>query len=181
MHPSTVEAIQPLLDQLSEVVDQQLAAPELQHALAKLSQTSGKGLTVSVNVTVEVFDEARGHPLPLLTTGISSDSGKEPHRTWDDSSLQRYVVEAGIQAIPHDRCPKCWGVWDFKFQHPTCENCAATLGEDCKVLLDSDECPWCQQGKVTVAIPRCKQCGFVVDPRMAVWGQLTKSTESFQV
>jgi hypothetical protein len=170
MDPSTVDAIQPLLDQVDNLVDHQLDAPELLQVLASLSQTIGKGLTVSINVTVEVFDEAKDHPLPLLTTGLSSDSGKEPHRTWGDSSLQRYVVEAGIQVVPHDRCPKCWGVWDFKFQHPTCENCGATLGEDCKVLLDSDECPWCQEGQVTVAKPQCKQCGFVVDPRTAAWG-----------
>jgi hypothetical protein len=170
MDPSTVDAIQPLLDQVDNLVDQQLDAPELLQVLASLSQTIGKGLTVSINVTVEVFDEAKDEPLPLLRTGISSTSGQEPHRTWNDSSLQRYVVEAGIQVVPHDRCPKCWGVWDFKFQHPTCEHCGATLGEDCKVLLDSDECPWCQEGKVTVVKPRCNQCGFVVDPRTAAWG-----------
>jgi hypothetical protein len=117
-----------------------------------------------------VFEETREQALPLLTTGLSTESGKKPHRIWGDSTPQRYVVDGGIQVVPHDRCPKCWDAWDFKFQHHTCPNCGATLGKDCKVLLDSDECPWCQEGKLAVAQPRCDNCGFVVDPRIAVWG-----------
>jgi len=101
---------------------------------------------------------------------MSVDFGKEPRCIWGDSTPQRYVVEDGIQVVPHDRCPTCWELWDFKLQNPTCSHCGTTLGENCKVLLDTDECPWCQEGKVTVAKPRCEQCGFVVDPRIAVWG-----------
>jgi hypothetical protein len=170
MDPSNFEAIQPLLDTIAKIADRQLAAPELQRVLANLSHAIGNGYSVSLNFTIDVFDETRKQALPLLTTGLSTDSGKEPHRIWSDSTPQRYVVEQGIQMVPHDRCPKCWDVWDFKFQHPTCSNCGATLGEDCKVLLDSDECPWCEEGKVTLAKPRCDKCGFVVDPRIAVWG-----------
>src|SRR5271157_3847518 len=103
-------------------------------------------------------------------TGISADFGEEPHRISGDSTPQRYVVEEGIQVVPHDRCPRCWEVWDFKFQNPTCSHCGAALGTDCKVLLDKDKCPWCQEGKVTVAEPRCDKCGFVVDPQVTVWG-----------
>ena len=45
-----------------------------------------------------------------------------------------------------------------------------TLGKNCKLLLDSDECPNCQKGKVTVEKPRCDECGFVVDRLTAAWG-----------
>lgn len=170
MEPSTFDALQPLLDKLAESAEQHLGTPELFQVLSDLSRILGKGLTVSVNFTVDVFDETKERSLPLLTTGVAADAGKEPHRIWGDSTPQRYVVAEGIQVVPHDRCPRCWEVWDFKLQNPTCSHCRATLGENCKVLLDTDECPWCQQGRVTVAKPRCDHCGFVVDARIAVWG-----------
>jgi hypothetical protein len=170
MDPATFQALQPLLDKVAQIAERQLGAPDLIRAFSGLSQAVGTGLTVSINMTVDVFDEAHERALPLLTTGLSVDYGREPHRTWGDSSPQRYVVDEGIQVVPHDRCPKCWEVWDFKLQNPTCSHCGATLGENCKLLLDTDECPWCQEGKVTVSQPRCNQCGFVVDPRFAVWG-----------
>jgi hypothetical protein len=117
-----------------------------------------------------VFDQEQERSLPLLNTGLATNEGKEPYRTWGDSSPERYVVDAGIQVVPHDRCPKCWKEWDFKFQHPSCPHCGTTLGQNCKILLDTDQCPHCQEGKVTVAKPRCDKCGFVVDPRTVVWG-----------
>jgi hypothetical protein len=162
MDPASFNAIQPLLDKIAENAEQQLGTPELRLVLSNLSQILGKELTVSFNFTVDVFDEAKERSLSLLTTGVSADAGKEPYRTWGDSTPQRYVVAEGIQVVPHDRCPGCWEVWDFKLQNPTCCHCGATLGENCN--------PWCQQGKVTVAKPRCDQCGLVVDPRIAVWG-----------
>jgi len=170
MDPETFDAVQPHLDKVAEIAERQLGAPEILQVLSDLSQILGKGFAVSVNFTVDVFDEAKERSLPLLTTGLSADVGKEPYRVWGDSTPQRYVVEEGIQVVPHDHCPKCWEDWDFKFQNPTCSHCGATLGEYCKVLLDSDECPWCQEGKVTVANSKSDQCGFVVDPKIAVWG-----------
>jgi uncharacterized protein (DUF983 family) len=117
-----------------------------------------------------VFDEKRECLLPLLTTGLSAIFGKEPYRTCDDSTLQRYVVEDGIKVVPHDRCPQCWQMWDFKLTNSSCEHCGTTMGDKCKLLLDTDECPWCHEGKVTMAEPRCDECGYEVDRQKVVWG-----------
>lgn len=170
MDPTTFKTIQPLLDRIAEIVDKQLGTSGLLQALSDLSRALGDQLAVSINVTVDVFDEAKEEALPLLTTGLSTDANRQLYRTWGDSSPQRYVAADGIRVVPHDRCPKCWGVWDFKFQNRSCAHCGTTLGRDCKILLDTDECPWCQEGKVTMARPRCDKCGFVVDQSIATWG-----------
>jgi ribosomal protein L37E len=170
MDPAVFTSIEVLLDQMAEIANQQLGRPEIHRVLAQLTNILGKRYTVSLNLTVDVCDSEHERSLPLLSTGVSATVGKEPYRTWGDSTPQRYVLDEGIQVVPHDRCPKCWEVWDFKLQNPTCSHCGATLGEGCKLLLDTDECPWCQEGQVTVAKPRCDQCGFEVDPRLVVWG-----------
>jgi hypothetical protein len=166
----TFNAIQPLLDQISEIAEKQLESKELRRLLAEIGKLVGKRKTASVNIVVDVYDEDRECSLPLLTTGLSAFPGHEPSRTWGDSTPQRYIVEGGIAVVPHDRCPKCWEVWDFKLQDSTCPHCGITMGDKCKLLLDTDECPWCNEGKVTVAKPRCDKCGYEVDRQKVVWG-----------
>jgi len=168
--PETFNAIQPLLDKIAELVEKQLDSEELRRLFAELGNLVGKRRIASMNIVVDVFDEDRECSLPMLTTGLSAFPGKEPSRTWGDSSPQRYVVEDGIKVVPHDCCPHCWQGWDFKLQNPSCPHCGITLGGACKVLLDTDECPWCNEGKVTVAKPRCDKCGFEVDRQKVVWG-----------
>jgi len=170
MDSEQFSAIQPLLDKIAEIIDEQLASKELRDLVGELGSVVDKRQIASLTIGVEVFDENRECSLPLLSTGLSAFPGKEPSRTWGDSSPQRYVVEEGIQVVPHDRCPRCWQVWDFKLQNPTCPHCGTTMGETCKLLLDSDECPWCNEGTVTAARPRCDKCGYVVDRKQVVWG-----------
>lgn len=170
MDPTVFNRLDPVLDQMADVADQQLGTAELRRILAGLSAILGKRYTVSVKLTVDVFDQEQERSLPLLTTGLASCEGAEPYRAWGDSSPQRYVVNDGIQVVPHDRCPNCWKEWDFKLQNQTCSHCGTALGENCKILLDTDECPHCEEGKVTVAKPRCDTCGFVVDPNIVAWG-----------
>ena len=170
MDPAMFESVEPLLDKIAEVADRQLGMAELKRLLEELSLALGKAYTVSINLTVDVFDQGRERSLPLLNIGVATSEGQEPYHTCGDSSPQRYIVDEGIRVVPHDRCPRCWKEWDFKFQHPTCPHCDTTLGKNCKVLLDTDECPRCQEGKVNVSNPRCDRCGFVVDRDTVIWG-----------
>jgi len=170
VNPETFNAAQPLLDEIAELAETQLASEELRRLMAELGKVVGKGRIASVNIVVDVFDEDQECSLPLLTTGLTAFPGKEPSRTWGDSTPQRYVVEDGIKVVPHDRCPQCWQVWDFKLQNSTCQHCGITMGEKCKLLLDTDECPWCNEGKVTVAKPKCDKCGHEIDRQKVVWG-----------
>ena len=173
MNPSQFEAANPYLDAIGDRLDQVLMSPELhqvREALAALSKRVGERYGVTLTCLVEVFDRERERTLPLLSTGLSTSDGAEPYAFAGDSTPQRYVVEGEIQVVPHDRCPKCWGLWDFKWEHRQCPECDAELGQDCKVLLDSDVCPHCEEGRVTASDPKCSKCGFEVDPALVSWG-----------
>lgn len=161
------------LEKLAEIIEQLLASESnrgLKDALVALSRALGARYSVDLDVVVHVYDDQRERTLPLLTTGLSTAAEEEPYRTWSDCSPQRYVTDGEIQVVPHDRCPRCWDVWDFKFKNRVCSNCGAALGENVKVLIDNDVCPHCEEGTVSASSPRCEKCGFVVDPKLVAWG-----------
>ncbi len=170
MEAETFNAIKPLLDRIAELAEKQLESQDLRRLICELGSLVRKGQIASVNIVVDVFDEDKECSLPLLTTGLSVIPGKEPFTTCGDSCPQRYVICDGIKIVPNDRCPQCWQVWDFKLQNTSCSHCGITMGEQCKLLLDTDECPWCNEGKVTVKKPKCDKCGYEVDRQKVVWG-----------
>lgn len=170
MDAKAFNAVQPLLDKIAEIAGNHLETEAFRRIVADLANVVGGNKVASVSLVVEVFDEESQNSLPLLTTGLSAYPGKEAFRTWGDSTPQRYVVEDGIRVVPHDRCPNCWRVWDFKLQGTSCNSCGLALGDKCKLLLDTDECPWCNEGKVTVAEPKCDKCGHEVDRQKVIWG-----------
>ena len=173
MDASTFEIADKFTDDIAEAVDEFLGSPEsekLRNLLMQMGKALGNRYSVTFDFRVEVFDGEKERNLPLLSMGLSAMEGREPFSVTGDSSPHRYVVEGEIQVVPHDRCPKCWGEWDFKFKFPTCEQCGASMGKEVKLLLDSDECPFCGDGTVTVSKPVCDKCGFEVDPATVVWG-----------
>jgi len=173
MDKETFKTTEVHLDKIAEIVDDAFDSGRLlalQRELAELSTALGKRYSVSANITVDVFDQEQERTLPLLNTGVSAFAGQPPFRTWNDSTPQRYVVDGEIQVVPHDRCPKCWDSWDFKFENRSCPHCGTTLGENCKVLLDTDTCPNCEQGTVSMTKPTCDKCGFELDTSVVIWG-----------
>jgi hypothetical protein len=142
----------------------------LRTALALLSGEVGSRYSVNLNVAVEIFDEKRPHPLPLLNIGLSTSGGKLPYKTFEDATRHKYVVDGDIQVVPHDHCPRCYGLWDYKLHTPSCPGCRATMGRDVKFLLDTDVCPFCEEGKVSMTNPICGKCGHRIDPEQVVWG-----------
>ena len=138
--------------------------------LQKLSAELSDHYELLLKVEFQVFDTERTATLPLVSEAISVSSGQEPLLASADSTIHRYVVEGAIRQVPHDYCPKCWGQWDFKLLHQECPNCGCKLGKEVKILLDSDVCPHCENGKVSTSKPKCKECGFEVDPDLVVWG-----------
>jgi hypothetical protein len=173
MEPGAFGATEPHLDQVADCLDAALRSPDLsgvRDALAALGKSLGERYSVTLTCLVEVFDREQERSLPLLTTGLSTSGGADPFVVSGDSTPHRYVVDGEIRVVPHDHCPKCWGHWDFKWQHRHCPQCDAELGRNCKVLLDSDVCPHCEASRVTASAPGCSACGFVVDPALVVWG-----------
>ncbi len=173
MDRSTYESADPIVDEIAVTVDELLDSDQfsaVRLALARLSEMVGARYSVNLNVCVDVFDAERSGALPLLNVGVSTTKGKPPYKTYGDSTPQKYVVSGEIQIVPHDRCPKCYGLWDFKFKHSTCSECGATMGREVKLLLDTDVCPWCEEGKVSLSAPVCDKCGHQIDPSVVVWG-----------
>ncbi len=155
MDRSTFESADPILDDMGAILDELLDSDQfsaIRLALARLSEVVGSRYSVNLNVSVEVFDPERPHALPLLTTGLSASKGKTPYKIYGDSTPQKYVVNGEMQVVPHDRCPKCYGLWDYKFKNLTCSECGATMGQEVKLLLDTDVCPWCEEGKISLAL-----------------------------
>jgi hypothetical protein len=173
MDRATFESVEPILDEIAAIVDRALDSDQLTDlrlALSRLSEVVGHRHSINLTLCVDVFEAERPNPLPLLTTGLSTSEGKPPYKTYGDSTPQRYVVDGEIQVVPHDRCPRCYGEWDFKLTHPSCPGCGLALGRDVKLLLDTDLCPFCEEGKVSVAVPACGKCGQQIDPGWVAWG-----------
>jgi hypothetical protein len=173
MDQSSFESADPILDDMSAKLVELLDSDQfsaLRSALAVLSAEVGSRYSVNLNVEVEIFDQKRPHPLPLLSIGLSTSDGKPPYKTFADSTPHKYVVDGDIQVVPHDRCPKCYGVWDFKLQNPTCPACRAAMGREVKFLLDTDTCPFCEDGTVSMTNPICGKCGHRIDPDQVLWG-----------
>jgi hypothetical protein len=173
MDRSTFESADLIPDEMSTTLDELLDSHQfsaLRLFLARLSETVGPRYSVNLTVCVDVFDEQKPHALPLLTTGLSTSKGEPPYKIYGDSTPQKYVIDGDVQVVPHDRCPQCYGLWDFKLIHPSCSGCSATLGREVKLLLDNDVCPFCEEGKVSVTVPVCDKCGQRIDPGIVVWG-----------
>jgi hypothetical protein len=162
--------IDPILDDVAEIVQNQFQSEELRKALKTIGDIVGKGRMASLRITLDVFDEKKECALTYLAMGLSSDINGEPFETWDDASPQRYVTKDGIVYVPFDRCPRCWFDWDKKLEDTSCEHCGLSMGDDCKLLLDDDRCPWCGEGRVTALNPYCSKCNVLVDTKHVVWG-----------
>lgn len=172
MTPEQSKTIDPLLDTIADQLGEWIesnASAEIRQTLAKLSEQLD-GLSISLDMTIGVFDPEREGTLPLLQTGLSSVEGKPPYQTYADSTPMRYLANGEMTVVPHDRCPCCWAAWDFKDLHPTCPGCAARLGYEVKFLIDSNVCPHCEKGMVTPANPKCNECDFEVNPENVAWG-----------
>jgi hypothetical protein len=173
MDRSTFESADLIIDEIADKLDELLDSDHfaaIRLLLARLSEKVGPRYSANLNVTVDVFDAERSNALPLLNVGLSTSNGETPYKTCGDSTPQKYVVDGEIQVVPHDRCPKCYGRWDFKLKHPSCSECGATVGREVKLLLDTDVCPLCEEGKVSRTRPVCDKCGQPIDPGTVVWG-----------
>ena len=173
MKATECELLKPIIEAADETwqnVLQSSALDELKTVLKKTSAKLPKNISLSLSWGLHVTDDEREESIQLLNLGLSAFSDQKMIETSGDSTIHRYIVGGEICQVPHDYCPRCWSIWDFKFRNPVCGNCEATLGTQVKLLLDSDVCPSCEQGKVTRKVPKCDECGFEIDSEKVVWG-----------
>jgi ribosomal protein S27AE len=164
----------PVEDAALAIADKVLEDGKLLEAIKAAMLTAAKGLpeTYSVDFKLEltVFDSDRERALPIMRHGLTCGNVGKPYRAYGDSSEQRYWVKGELCKVPHDHCPNCWGLWDFKFKNRECADCGFMMGRDVKELLDDDQCPHCNEGKVTRLKPVCTKCGQSVDLNDIWWG-----------
>ena len=173
MDKETFETIDPILDDIAGVANKLLksaATDKLRSLLTNLNSTLGSRYLVSIHLNVTVFDTEKERCLPVLQTGFTGFDRDKPCRAIRGASPQHYIVDGELLIVPHDRCPRCWGKWDSKLQHPSCSHCGASLGKEVKLLLDRDVCPSCEEGNVSVFHPRCGKCGAEVELGQVTWG-----------
>lgn len=171
MTPEEFQQTETKLDSIAEHFSDWLeadASQDLKQLLSELSKQLGVSINLELNVTA--FDETRKNQLPLIQTGLTTRDGADPYQFWSDSTPMRYVAQGEMTVVPHDRCPVCWSAWDFKNLHPTCETCGSRMGDEVQLLIDSDQCPSCEQGTVTPYQTKCDRCGFEINPDHVNWG-----------
>ena len=173
MDKETFETIDPILDEIAEVANELLesaATEKLRCLLTELNNTLGSRYLVSIHLNVTVFDTEKERCLPVLQSGFTGFDRDKPCRAIGGSPPQHYIVDGEMLVVPHDRCPRCWAKWDFKLQNPTCSHCGVSMGKEVKVLLDTNVCPNCEEGGVSVSFPRCGKCGYEVELSQVTWG-----------
>ena len=147
MNDSLWRQLDPLANRADSAVERFLNSPhahELKAILKEVAEAMPTDCSVSLDITLNVFEPERGNPLPLLTTGLATSGPNEPYVTHGDSTPCRYVVDGEICELPHDRCPHCWAEWGFKIGHPLepegtypCPNCGYEMGKIKMVAPDS--------------------------------------------
>jgi hypothetical protein len=120
MEADKFSQIDPILDDITEIIQDQFESEELRQAIKTISKIVGKGRIACFKVVLEVFDEQKETALPYLAMGLISDDSGEPYASCDDAALKRYVTNDGIVVVPHDRCPSCWEAWDNKLEDTLC-------------------------------------------------------------
>jgi len=175
VNPDTFNTISPYLEDMAMILEEMLQedtdnAKRLRYSLTEISKALGPDFPVDLNVIVQALSSPDLRALPLVQIGLTSNNGDTPSGHSADCTPQRYIVDGEIQVVPRDRCPKCWEDWMNKFEYPICEHCETRLGKDCKVLLDSDLCPFCEEGHVSMQNPVCDDCGYEVNLTMVTWG-----------
>ena len=172
MKAESAKRLDTIVDRLADECDALLeseATAKVRKVLQELSAAVPE-LAVEFVVSLRLVDDTHEEPLRLLTTGYSTSKGDEPYLCHGDSTAGRYVVNGEICQVPHDQCPNCWSLWDFKMKGTTCPSCGFVLGREIKLLLDSDVCPNCEEGRVTLQNPTCTKCDFVADDSLVTWG-----------
>lgn len=173
MDPAVFKIADARMDEIAEHLDSALQSDQfakVRQMLRDLTLKLRPRYAAELSVVVMIADQVRESSVPLLQTGFSTTDEGALYRTWDDQSAQRYVVDGHIQVVPANHCPKCWGDWASKFDNRTCETCGLKLGKDCMILLDSDLCPNCEKGSVSMAAPDCDNCGYKIDTSVVAWG-----------
>jgi hypothetical protein len=146
LDPQTFDAIDPSLDKIAELADKQLASEELRRLIVEIGNLVGERRIASVNLVV---DQDRPVNIVAPRWAINASS------FWTLINAHVHHVEKKLRSPQVHRGSRI-----------------REVAVDFSLFCDADSLfpSWCNEGKVTVAKPKCDKCGFEVDPRKVVWG-----------
>jgi Zn-finger nucleic acid-binding protein len=166
-----VDKLADTIDEEIKKLDKKSAFAEIEKQMNVLASQLPEKYSISLHFLLDVFDSSREKSLTIHDTGLAAFAKNEVYRVnLSGSTPHTYVVNGNINRVPHDNCPSCWGVWESKLTETTCPTCGITMGNEIKLVLDTDVCPFCENGNVTRNNPKCPECGFVVDGKKVYWG-----------
>ena len=143
---------------------------KVEEKLKEISASLPKGYSITVNFSVEVFDENRDKSLKTTDAGITCLEGDHPYLSTSESTPAKYIVDGEIQKVPHDHCPNCWSRWSFKSRVKECRECGYRMGREIKLLVDNNICPHCENSAISLHHPQCEKCGYLADQNIVSWG-----------
>lgn len=158
-----------LLDEIRNLLEQG-KLPAFEARLRAAEGQLPEGCSLSVNLSVGVFDPSRDRVLKTGDAGLLFEKNHETHACNYAPTPAKYLVEGVMAKVPHDHCPHCWSRWNFKSRFKECPKCGYQMGKEIKLLVDSDVCPRCENSKISYAQPACSECGYVADQAEVVWG-----------
>ncbi|EMF80929.1 hypothetical protein LEP1GSC188_3106 [Leptospira weilii serovar Topaz str. LT2116] len=165
-----VSEISDKLDDFFVTLDESKKLDFIKDAFLKFSENLQERYSITCNLTLEIFDVEREQIIKISEVGISCNGGERPYVVRAGDSFVRYLAKGNIVEIPHSYCPVCWAEWDFKRKDQNCPKCDSKYGMEIKLLIDSNHCPQCSEGIVSLEEPYCKKCEFYADPEIVVWG-----------
>lgn len=172
MKQSEFAALKSLVDDASTKAEEWLQSEslfELRAALEKASASLSDAYQVTLDVTLGVFDDERDRTIDLVKLGWCFDNESPPYEASSASTPHRYLVDGKVYEVPHEYCPHCWSAWIMKFDQPVCPTCRYEMGKQIMQLLDNNLCPFCEQGEISLANPKCQKCENEVNPAFVAW------------
>ena len=121
MNDNLWRQLEPHAHQTDEEVERFLSssnADALKQIVKRAVAILPEGYSVSLDVTLNVFDPERGNVLPLSDTSLTASANQDAYLAYGDCTPCRYLVDGEICEVPHDRCPNCWAGWNFKIGTP---------------------------------------------------------------
>jgi Zn-finger nucleic acid-binding protein len=144
---------------------------EIKEKIQEVLKSIPEKYSIDLGLSLAIHDLERIKTIDIYSIGLTG-IGQEPKmfEYGDGYQFNRYLSNGNIVEIPHSYCPNCWGDWDFKSPGDSCPDCNVTFGKEVKLLLDSNECPNCENGKVSQTNPYCDSCDFEASDDIVIWG-----------
>lgn len=167
---SQADDLAALVEERFQQLIEQGAFADLEEKLLELAKTGSEDQAVTLSLQFKLSDSEREREVIVAETSRAYLSDGDKYDFNHGDAAVRYICDGQIKVFQQSSCPHCWGDWEDKLKNPTCPDCGYELGNQVKILVDDNACPYCLAGKVTPQQTRCDACGEQVEERFVSWG-----------